>query len=78
MNQCTRINPRVLPTEEIMWPSDTNRLRSNTTGYHNTVLGISSRILKYKSGNRNVFIGFQAGYNETGSDKLYIDNSSIS
>ncbi|NHM07317.1 hypothetical protein G4D82_08805 [Flavobacterium sp. CYK-4] len=28
------------------------------------------------TGNKNIFLGYQAGYNETGSDKLYIDNSS--
>jgi hypothetical protein len=29
-------------------------------------------------GDNNVFIGYQAGYNETGSNKLYIENSSSS
>jgi hypothetical protein len=29
-----------------------------------------------KNGSDNVFIGYQAGYNETGSNKLYIANSS--
>ncbi len=27
------------------------------------------------NGNGNIFLGYTAGYNETGSDKLYIDNS---
>jgi hypothetical protein len=29
------------------------------------------------TGSRNVFLGYKAGYNETGSDKLYIENSDI-
>ena len=30
------------------------------------------------TGNKNVFLGYSAGYYETGSNKLYIDNSSTS
>ena len=30
------------------------------------------------TGSGNVFLGYQAGYNETGSNKLYIDNSNTS
>jgi hypothetical protein len=30
------------------------------------------------NGSGNVFLGYQAGYNETGSNKLYIANSSTS
>lgn len=30
------------------------------------------------TGSGNVFLGYNAGYNETGSDKLYIDNSNTS
>lgn len=49
-------------------------LFSNTTGINNTALG-------YKAGHNNltgsgnVFLGFNAGYKETGSNKLYINNS---
>jgi hypothetical protein len=50
---------------------------NNTTGTSNTFLG-------YYAGNsnttgaNNVFIGHLAGYSETGSNKLYIDNSNTS
>ncbi|MCF8347242.1 MAG: hypothetical protein K9G61_00390 [Bacteroidales bacterium] len=49
----------------------------NTSGSNNTLIGC------YAGGNNsshsntgNVFLGYQAGYNETGSNKLYIENSS--
>lgn len=49
----------------------------NEGGDNNTIIGYEaggSMLLAHdKSG--NVFIGYQAGYNETGSDKLYIENS---
>ena len=47
----------------------------NTTGSQNTCLG---RHAGYSNltGTGNVFIGYKAGYFETGSDKLYISNSS--
>lgn len=51
----------------------------NQTGSNNTIIGYeagSGAVLHSKSG--NVFIGHQAGYNETGSNKLYIDNSNTS
>jgi hypothetical protein len=50
---------------------------NNQSGSYNTCLGINSG---YNNGygNRNVFIGSYAGYYETGSDKLYIDNSNTS
>lgn len=67
---------------------------SITTGFYNTYLGTRAGVsgttasrntfLGYKSGysnitgTDNVFIGYQVGYNETGSNKLYIDNSSTS
>jgi hypothetical protein len=38
----------------------------NNAGYSNSI------------GNYNIFIGYQAGYSETGSNKLYIDNSNTS
>ena len=67
---------------------------SNTTGNYNTFLGYQSgfsntegnknTFLGYQSGaynttgERNVFLGYKAGYNETGSNKLYIDNTNTS
>jgi len=46
-------------------------------------LGTNNTIIGYQAGfnqtpftsNKNVFIGYQAGYYESGSDKLYIENS---
>ena len=49
-------------------------MQSNETGWNNTAIGhkaLFSNVL----GNGNIAIGFDAGYNETGSNKLYIDNS---
>jgi hypothetical protein len=51
----------------------------NQTGSNNTIIGYSAgrgTSLHNKSG--NVFIGYQAGYFETGNNKLYIDNSNSS
>lgn len=51
----------------------------NQTGGNNTIIGYEAgrgNSLHSKSG--NVFIGYQAGYNETGSNKLYIENSNSS
>ncbi|NQU33396.1 MAG: hypothetical protein HQ521_09195, partial [Bacteroidetes bacterium] len=48
----------------------------NQTGSQNTIIGCQAGhgVLSYnKSG--SVMIGYQAGYNETGSNKLYIENS---
>ncbi|MCF8234645.1 MAG: hypothetical protein K9G67_06695 [Bacteroidales bacterium] len=48
----------------------------NQTGNNNTMLGYEAGAgssLHNKSG--NVFIGYQTGKNETGSNKLYVDNS---
>lgn len=48
----------------------------NQTGSNNTIIGYSAgrgTSVHNKSG--NVFIGYQAGYFETGSNKLYIENS---
>lgn len=47
---------------------------SITTGSYNTSLGYMSGYSN-ASGSNNVFIGYKAGYSETGSNKLYIDNS---
>ncbi len=48
---------------------------SNTTGSNNSYLGYQSGYSN-AIGTGNVFLGYQAGYGETGSNKLYIDNSS--
>ena len=50
-------------------------LYTNSTGTNNTALGYEAGYSNI-TGASNVFIGYQAGYNETGSDKLYISNSS--
>ena len=50
-------------------------LVTNTTGSGNTALG-SGAGYSNETGNGNIFLGYHAGYNETGSNKLYIDNSS--
>tara|TARA_B100001250_G_scaffold105988_1_gene89398 strand:- start:924 stop:3173 length:2250 start_codon:yes stop_codon:yes gene_type:complete len=48
-------------------------LQQNTTGQNNTGMG-SSAGYNNQTGSENVFIGFKAGFNETGSNKLYIAN----
>jgi hypothetical protein len=50
-------------------------LANNTTGSENSAVGHDAGFLN-STGNGNVFLGYQAGYNETGSNKLYIANSS--
>ena len=52
-------------------------LNSNTTGIKNTCLGNYSGALNV-TGSSNVFIGYRSGQDETGSNKLYIANSSTS
>ena len=47
---------------------------SNKTGDNNTYLGYEAGN-DNETGNNNIFLGYQAGYNETGSNKLYIENS---
>ncbi|MBA4323038.1 MAG: hypothetical protein C0408_09505, partial [Odoribacter sp.] len=47
----------------------------NTTGNFNTSIGNLAGSSN-QTGSSNVFIGSQAGYNETGSNKLYIENTS--
>ncbi|MCD4724449.1 MAG: hypothetical protein K8R63_06360 [Bacteroidales bacterium] len=56
-----------------------NALVNNLSGSNNTIIG-SSAGLGTGSGNisGNVFLGYWAGANETGDNKLYIDNSSSS
>lgn len=51
--------------------------KSLTTGNNNAALGYEAGYLN-STGSGNVFLGYQAGYNETGSNKLYIANSSTS
>ena len=47
---------------------------SNTTGEYNVYLG--NRAGQHNStGSNNIFLGYSAGYNETGSNKLYIESS---
>ncbi|EDM27447.1 hypothetical protein LNTAR_05026 [Lentisphaera araneosa HTCC2155] len=46
----------------------------NTIGSQNTYLGVSAGYHNL-TGSNNVFIGFNVGANETGSNKLYIDNN---
>lgn len=51
----------------------------NTDGSNNTIIGChagAGTALHAKSG--NIFIGYQAGYYETGDNKLYIENSNSS
>lgn len=47
-----------------------------TGGTFNTFLGAYTGY--YAPGSNNIFIGYRAGYYESGSDKLYIENSSSS
>jgi hypothetical protein len=50
---------------------------SHTSGSSNTFLGASAGGYNI-TGERNVFVGRYAGYNETASDRLYIDSSDTS
>jgi len=50
-------------------------LFSNATGTANTAFG-NQALRTNISGSNNIAIGYQAGYSETGSNKLYIENSS--
>ena len=52
-------------------------LNSNITGIKNTGIGNYAGALNI-TGSSNVFIGYRAGQDETGSNKLYISNSSTS
>ena len=48
----------------------------NQEGSQNVIIGSEAgRGSSYHNKSGNIFIGYQAGYNETGSNKLYIDNS---
>lgn len=48
-----------------------------STGSRNTFIGAGTGQLM-TTGTDNVFIGYQVGYNENGSNKLYIDNTNTS
>jgi len=50
-------------------------LNTNTTGNNNVTLGYQSGFSN-STGSNNIFLGYMSGYYETGSDKLYIANSS--
>ena len=45
-----------------------------TTGSNNVLMGYEAG-RNVNAGSGNVMLGYQAGFNETGSDKLYIENS---
>lgn len=47
---------------------------SNTTGNDNIAIG-SGSLHENIIGSKNIVIGYEAGYNETGSNRLYIENS---
>lgn len=47
---------------------------SNTTGNDNIAIGTGT-LHENIIGSKNIVIGYEAGYNETGSNKLYIENS---
>lgn len=49
-------------------------LKTNNSGSNNTVLGHEAGNLNI-SGSGNIILGYQAGFNETASNKLYIENS---
>ncbi len=51
-------------------------LYSNISGSENTAVGRDAG--RFSTGGGNVFIGYQAGYNESGNNKLYISNSDTS
>jgi Chaperone of endosialidase len=48
---------------------------NNETGIRNTFLGANTG--SFNNGSNNVFIGYGAGYNETGDNKLIIKNSAL-
>ncbi len=51
----------------------------NQTGSNNTIIGYEAgRASSLHNKSHNIFLGYQAGYNETGSNKLYIENSNSS
>ena len=50
-------------------------MQSITSGSQNTAIGLGAGSAN-SQGTGNVFVGYMAGSQETGSNKLYIDNSS--
>jgi hypothetical protein len=48
-------------------------LQNNLSGTNNTAVGSAAGLLN--TGSANIFLGYNAGYSETGSNKLYIENS---
>lgn len=52
----------------------TNAIRTSTSGSGNTAVGHSA-LINNNFGGGNVALGFNAGYSETGSNKLYIHNN---
>ncbi|BAO74536.1 beta strand repeat-containing protein [Winogradskyella sp. PG-2] len=53
---------------------DYQSLINNSTGSNNIAIGYET-LNNNITGSSNIAIGFQAGYNETGSNRLYIENS---
>ena len=51
---------------------------SNQNGSYNTIIGYKAGGGGVQSRNRSIFLGSNAGYNETTNDKLYIENSNSS
>ena len=51
-----------------------NALQSITSGSQNTAIGLGAGSTN-SQGTGNIFVGYMAGSQETGSNKLYIDNS---
>ncbi len=51
-----------------------NTLYNNSTGSQNIAIGTQAG--QRALGDGNIFLGYKAGVNETGSNKLYIDNNS--
>lgn len=51
-------------------------LYSTVTGSNNTVIGTDAMLFGGAASEGNIVIGYQAAYNESGSNKLYISNSS--
>jgi len=49
-------------------------LAANSTGNFNTAIGNAALSIN-TAGSGNIALGYQAGFNETGSNKLYVENS---
>ena len=71
---CLSMNKNITGSANCAYGS--NALKNNMAGSYNTCIGFSSGFTGNGSG--NVFLGNMAGYFESGSDKLYIDNSDVS